>query len=165
MHTGTGAAIVHALKYDGWHVVARSLGERMAQLEWPPDVTEERAMLVPVPLAPARLRERGYNQSAHLAASLARRWNVPSTPHVLERTRATRSQTRLTSAQRVRNVADAFRVPDHARRALRGAHVILVDDVVTTAATLVACATALHEGGARIVSCATFGRAPTVGDR
>jgi ComF family protein len=156
--------VVHALKYDGWERVAGGMADRMRRLAWPPDVVEERAALVPVPLAPARLRERGYNQSALLARAIAPAWRVPVV-ECLARTRSTPTQTRLTPAQRVRNVAGAFRVPDHARRALRGAHVVLVDDVVTTAATLVACAAALHAGGARIVSCVTFGRAPAIGDR
>jgi ComF family protein len=164
-HRGSGLALVHALKYDGWHRVGAGMGERMAQLAWPADVVEERALLVPVPLAPDRLRERGYNQSAVLAHAVGRAWGRPVGERALERTRGTATQTRLTPAQRMRNVANAFRVPDGARRALRGAHVVLVDDVVTTAATLVACAAALHEGGARIVSCVTFGRAPAIGDR
>lgn len=162
---GTAAAIVHALKYDGWTAVADGMASRIARLTWPVDVLEERALIVPVPLAPARERERGYNQSALIAAALARRWSVPSDPTVLRRTRRTESQTRLTPEQRLRNVFGAFRAVDAARSTLRGAHVILVDDVVTTAATLNACATALCAAGARIVSYATFGRAPAIGDR
>ena len=165
VHRGTGAALVHALKYDGWSAVSGGMAARVAQLAWPRDVVEERGLVVPVPLAPARLRERGYNQSALIARALARSWGVAMGERVLVRTRATPSQTRLTPAQRVRNVSGAFRVPGDARADLRGAHVVLVDDVVTTAATLVACAAALHEGGARVVSCATFGRAPAIGDR
>jgi ComF family protein len=138
---------------------------RMARLTWPADVVEERAALVPVPLAATRLRERGYNQSALIARALARSGGGPTCERALVRTRATPSPTRLTPAQRVRNVSGAFRVPGEARPDLRGVHVVLVDDVVTTAATLVACAAALHEGGARVVSCATFGRAPAIGDR
>jgi ComF family protein len=165
VHRGSGLAFVHALKYEGWHRVAGGMGERMARLPWPEDVVEERALLVPVPLAPDRLRERGYNQSALLARTVGAVWDRPVAERVLERTRGTATQTRLTPAQRMRNVANAFRVPDGARRGLVGAHVVLVDDVVTTAATLVACAAALREGGARIVSCLTFGRAPAIGDR
>lgn len=165
MHRGSGLALVHALKYDGWHRVAAGMAERMARLAWPPDVASERALVVPVPLSPARLRERGYNQSDRLAGPLAERWAVPLAPGALARPQAAGSQTRLTPAQRMLNVARAFQVPIEARPALRGAHVVLVDDVVTTAATLVACATALHAGGARIVSCVTFGRAPALGDR
>jgi ComF family protein len=164
---GSGLTLVHALKYDGWPRVAEGMAARMARLAWPEDVRDERALLVPVPLAPARRRERGYNQSAALAAALAAAWGggVRVCEATLERPQGGGTQTRLTPAQRMRNVANAFRVPEQVRRALRGAHVVLVDDVVTTAATLVACATALRAGGARIVSCVTFGRAPASGDR
>jgi predicted amidophosphoribosyltransferase len=79
------------------------------------------------------------------------------------RTHFTSSQTRLTPEQRLHNVAGAFRVAAH-RRPLRAAHVVLVDDVVTTAATLNACAAALFAGGARIISYVTFGRARLPGD-
>ena len=63
------------------------------------------------------------------------------------------------------NVSGAFSVPEIARDALRRSHVVLVDDVVTTAATINACAAALHAAGARLISFVTFGRAPAVGDR
>jgi len=127
-------------------------------------VERERAGLVPVPLAPGRLRERGYNQSAALASALASHWNVPLRDDLLERGRATTTQTRLTPGERHRNVSGAFRARAD-RASLRGLHLVLVDDVVTTAATLNACAAALHSGGARILSYVTFGRAPALGDR
>ena len=165
VHRGSGLALLHALKYDGWHRVGAGMAKRMAHLPWPTDVASERALVVPVPLSASRRRERGYNQSEQLARPLAEHWAVPLAPGALVRPHATGSQTRLTPAQRMLNVARAFQVPIEARPALRGAHVVLVDDVVTTAATLVACATALHAGGARIVSCVTFGRAPALGDR
>jgi len=72
---------------------------------------------------------------------------------------------RLTPSERAGNVSGAFAVPESRRAQLRGQHVVLVDDVVTTAATLNAAAQALLEGGARIISCVTFGRAPDPGDR
>lgn len=162
---GTGLSIVRALKYDGWHAVARDISARLARLSWPRDVVEERRALVPVPLAASRLRERGYNQSERLAVALAPRWGIPVWSDVLVRGRATRTQTRLTPEERLRNVAGAFVVPDAARRRILGTHLVLVDDVVTTAATLNASAAALFAGGARIVSYVTFGRAPASGDR
>jgi ComF family protein len=135
----------------------------MARCDWPGDVIEERTALVPVPLARDRLRERGFNQSELLAATLSAHWNVPVWSDVLERARRTVTQTQLTPDQRRHNVRGAFRATS--KRMLRGGHLIVVDDVVTTAATLNACATALLAGGARIVSFVTFGRAPALGDR
>ena len=165
MPGGAGAAIVHALKYDGWHAVGRDIADRLARLAWPRDVIDERALLVPVPLASSRLRERGYNQSEQIAVRLAEHWQVPVACDVLERGRVTESQTRLTPGERVRNVSGAFRAAPAAAARLRGAHVIIVDDVVTTGATLNACALALYQSGARIISYVTFGRAPAIGDR
>jgi ComF family protein len=156
--------IVYALKYDGWWRVADEMADRMARLDWPADVDAERRAVIPVPLGATRRRERGYNQSEVLAHALARRWRIPCWDKALARTRETRSQTRLTPGDRLRNVSGAFCASREAREMLRGAHVVLVDDVVTTASTLNACAAALCEGGARIVSYVTFARAPAAGD-
>lgn len=160
-----GLGVVHAIKYGGWHRVGGEIASRMSRLDFPIDVVEERRALVPVPLSTKRMRERGYNQSELLARSLAGRWQIPVWNEVLTRVRHTETQTRLTPGDRLRNVSGAFCAPDSAKKMLRGAHVIVVDDVVTTAATLNACAAALCAGGARIVSFVTFGRAPALGDR
>ncbi len=160
-----GLGVVHALKYGGWHRAAKEMGRRMSRVTLPIDVVEERRALVPVPLSEKRTRERGYNQSLHLAQSLAERWSLPVWDNVLARTRHTETQTRLTPGDRLRNVSGAFSAPASARGMLRGAHVVVVDDVVTTAATLNACAAALCAGGARTVSFVTFARAPALGDR
>lgn len=154
---------MHAFKYHGWWRLADEFAHRMARLSWPPDVVAERTALVPVPLAPKRERERGFNQSERIAVALARHLGVPVWRDVLHRTAFTTSQTRLTPEQRLHNVAGAFRVSGGAAR-VRGAHVLLVDDVVTTAATLNACAAALFAGGIRIISYVTFGRARLPGD-
>lgn len=160
-----GLGIVHTLKYLGWYVVAPELALRMSRLSWPRDVINERCAVIPVPLSSKRRRERGYNQSELLARPLASMWDVPLVADALERTRHTKTQTRLTPGERLRNVTGAFQARPSARNLLRGGHVVVVDDVVTTAATLNACAAALCEGGARIVSFVTFGRAPAIGDR
>jgi ComF family protein len=164
-HRGTGSAIVHALKYGGWHAVAREIGDRVARLGPPAAGDAPVPTILPVPLSESRARERGFNQSERIARSLAARWSAPLRLDVLERVRATETQTRLTPEERLANVSGAFRARDSAREALRSAHVVLVDDVVTTAATLNACAAGLHAGGARFISYVTFGRAPAPGDR
>jgi ComF family protein len=163
--TGSGGAIVHALKYEGWRAAAEGMAERMSRLAWPLDVIDERTALVPVPLAPARLRERGYNQSELIARALGQRWRIPVWPDLLSRQRNTETQTRLTPCDRLRNVAGAFDVSASMSARLRGAHLVLVDDVVTTAATLNACAEMLVQRGARILSYVTFGRARSASDR
>jgi ComF family protein len=163
----TSSRILSALKYDGWPAVADAMAERLARLEWPSDVVAERAALIPVPLATTKQRARGYNQAAVLARAVARRWELPVWDDVLVRTRATPSQTRLTPGERKANVHRAFSLGDGAsgRERILGRHLILVDDVLTTGATLNACATELFEAGARTLSYLTFGRARTSADR
>lgn len=165
LDSGTAGAIVHALKYGRWSGVADEMAARMARLDFPPDVVAERVALVPVPLAGARERERGFNQSLLLAQAVSRHWDIPVWPDILQRSRETRSQTRLTPSERASNVSGAFVAPQVTHERLRGAHLVLVDDVITTAATLNAAAQALTLGGARILSYLTFGRAPDSGDR
>jgi ComF family protein len=135
----------------------------MSRVSWPADVLAERTALVPVPLSTRRERERGFNQSERLAAAIGECLALDVWCDVLVRTHFTSSQTRLTPEERLRNVSGAFRVTGDPAR-LRGAHLVLVDDVVTTAATLNACAAALFAGGARIISYVTFGRARLPGD-
>jgi predicted amidophosphoribosyltransferase len=147
--------MVSALKYDGWWQVADAMAERVARLDWPPDVIAERAALIPVPLA----------KTKKLAEAIARRWEIPVWSNVIERTRATPSQTSLTPGERLANVHRAFSCVDGATAQIAGRHLILVDDVFTTGATLNACASALFEAGARTLSYLTFGRARTAADR
>jgi len=160
---GLGGELVHSLKYDGWHALAHGMGARMARLSWPADVIAERTALVPVPLSVRRERERGFNQSGILADVVSSHLGIEAWHDVLIRTHFTSSQTRLTPEERLRNVSGAFRVAGDPAR-LRGAHLVLVDDVVTTAATLNTCAAALFAGGTRIISYVTFGRARLPGD-
>lgn len=105
-------------------------------------------LVVPVPLHPRRLRQRGFNPAAVLARSLAREFGIPCDPVALCRTRDTPSQTGLDRRERRRNVCGAFRA-DWGRHI--PAQVWLVDDVVTTASTLTEAAIALRAAGARSV--------------
>lgn len=161
----TSSAILSALKYHGWPAVAAGIGERLARLCWPTDVETERVALVPVPLAPVKQRARGFNQAERLADSVAGHWGIPVWSDALLRTRATPSQTRLTPGERMANVHGAFVVNASCADRLRGQHVVLVDDVLTTGATLNACANALFAAGTRTMSYLTFGRARTAADR
>lgn len=158
------ANIVHALKYAGWHAVAGEMGLRMSRLSFPADVVEERTAIVPVPLARSRERERGYNQSRAIAEAIAAAWKIPVWADVIERARPTRSQTELSPEERRANVTGSVRFKSRCGE-LDVSHIVVVDDVVTTAATLNECARVLYQGGARIISYVTFGRARSAGDR
>ncbi len=114
-------------------------------------------LVLPVPLHPRRLRERGFNQSALLAKFLAKKIGAVMDLNTLKRRSWTVPQTRLTREERLKNVKDAFVVPDAWR--LKGLRVLLVDDVFTTGTTLSECAKVLKENGAREVMALTVSRA------
>lgn len=158
---------VHALKYGSLPRIADDLADAMARVSLP---AGEASVLVPIPLAPRRLRERGYNQSDALAAALGRRWGLPVAREVLVRVRETATQTALTPETRLANVAGAFRTTNvecptpnvqFRNSAFDIGHwtFVLVDDVFTTGATLAEAARALERAGARTVCGITFGRA------
>ena len=117
-------------------------------------------LLAPVPLHRWRLFGRRFNQSALLAAALGRRSGLPVCQDLLLRRRATAPQARLSAAARRLNVRGAFRVRPARRAALQGKCVLLVDDVLTTGATVSACAAALLEAGAAAVDVLTLARTP-----
>ncbi len=119
--------------------------------------------IVPVPLHRRRLLARRYNQAALLAGALSRASGVPCVVDGLVRTRATPSQGRMDRARRERNVRGAFAVRPARAAALRGRHVVLVDDVFTTGATASACARALLKGGASRVSVLALARVTRTG--
>ncbi len=136
-------AMIRALKFHGERSYARLLGALLARARLRHGATLPEK-IVPVPLHPLRLRTRGYNQAAELARFAARELSLPLERTALRRHRATREQTALRSADRVANVRQAFA----ATRALHGARLALVDDVVTTGSTVRAAAEALRAAGA-----------------
>jgi ComF family protein len=150
--------LVYQLKYRGWHALAEPMGERMARLRLPRDAEEEARIVVPVPTTATRLRERGYNQAERLAAVYARLTRRPLHP-LLTRAGSTTTQTVLQPAARGANVAGAFRVAEQGGRQVVGEHLLLIDDVMTTGATVSECARALVDAGARCVTVITFARA------
>lgn len=116
------------------------------------------SVVVPVPLAPARLVQRGFNQAWELARRVARRRRLAAEPEALRRVLETTAQATLDSAERRRNLRNAFAPAPHAT--LRGLDVALVDDVMTTGATSREAAAALLRGGARSVHLWVLARTP-----
>jgi ComF family protein len=149
--------IIHELKYGRQihlrHLVARWLhaaldDERLCGRRF--DV------IVPVPLHPARQRERGFNQASLLAELLSARTSIPVKP-LLERTRYTTTQTALDRSERMENLHNAFRLRKNAD--VRGLRVLLVDDVLTTGSTLNECARVLKRAGVFSIHATTAARA------
>ena len=155
LYQGPAREVVHALKYNYLSALARPLAVLMAAY-----LAEEEAieadLLVPVPLYGRRRRLRGYNQSALLARELGRIRGLAVDERALSRRRDTSPQARSADAEaRRRNVADAFRAE---RARVEGRHILVIDDVMTTGATLDACAQALRRAGAASVWALTFAR-------
>jgi ComF family protein len=152
---GAVETALHKLKYGGRGDLAAPLGHLLRRAARASNVRAD--AVVPVPLHPRRLVTRGYNQSALLGAEVASELRAPLDTRSLTRVRHTAQQIRLDRGARLANVADAFRVTSCRR--LEGCRVVLVDDVVTTGATVAACARALRDAGvasvhALVVACA-----------
>lgn len=145
--------VVHRFKYANKRYLAADLAA-LAMSALPPDVRVD--LVVPVPLAPSRERQRGYNQGQLLAVEVARNLNLPLDCSVLIRLRDTPPQTSLPRARRLANVRGAFR----ALRKLSGDRILLVDDVTTTGATIEAATRALRRRGAAWVGALALARTP-----
>ncbi len=148
------AAAIRQLKYGRRRALAGTLGALLSE-RYP---YAPAAVLVPVPLHRTRLRSRGFNQAALLAAVVARRRGLAIAARALVRVRATDGQPGLRAAARQRNLRDAFAV--RRPETFRAHDVVLVDDVLTTGATADACAHALLAAGARRVDVLVVGRTP-----
>jgi ComF family protein len=162
------ADLVHALKYEGWPELARFMGDRMARVApagegraggpASPADRGRQVLVVAVPTTPDRVESRGYNQAELLARRVAEVLGLP-VAEALFRPGASRSQTALGAEARRENVRDAVRPVPGAEGVLQGAHVFLVDDVLTTGATVSEAAKVLVRMGAEAVTALAFARA------
>ena len=143
--------LVHGLKYADRHEAVNLFGRMLCSAGT--ELLRDADMLMPVPLHRVRLWKRRFNQAAILAGRLSAATGLPLELSALRRIRRTASQVGLSRGQRRGNVADAFAVAPTAAARIRGKRILLVDDVITTGATLGACARVLKEAGAVEVDC------------
>jgi len=153
--------LVHALKYEGWRELAGPMGDAVARLVPTEARAAGRTLVVPVPTTAERLRNRGYNQAALIAARVSEVSALPLVP-ALGRVGSRGSQTALTPEARRANVRGAF-APAPDAPDLGGARVLLVDDVLTTGATASEAATTLARMGAVDVTLLAYARALATG--
>lgn len=162
-HEGAVEACLHAMKYRGLHRVGtwlgRLVGERLAESGWAP----VDAVLVPVPLHRVKRIERGYNQAEVICRGIAMETGWEVLADGLLRTRFTESQAamKLDLEQRRANVAGVFRVNEERLAVLRARTVVLVDDLITTGATIGVCSLVLSELGVRDIMLVAVARPST----
>ena len=149
------ARIVYQLKYGQRPDIGEDMGRLMAvEMEFA-RYFEGIDALLPVPLARKRLRQRGYNQSERLAEGIRQKTGLPVITRAVGRKHFLQSQTQLSRHERQENVQDIFELRDE--RPLKGRHLLLIDDICTTGATLIALVDAIkHVEGIRL-SVLTFG--------
>ncbi len=149
--------LVHAIKYRGFTQLAQELGQDLGwhiQFQGQPQYDS----IIPVPIHPARFRERGYNQAEAIAKGIANSLTLPLESDLVQRARYTTTQTRLSNQDRQHNMQHAFRLKPHART-VHNESFLIVDDVLTTGSTLNGIAQLLLESGARRVDVATLVKA------
>ena len=158
-YEGAAVGLVQRLKYRDRVDVAPLMGRLMTAAG--ADILAEAEMLIPVPLHPLRLWRRRFNQAAPLCQTIAAATGLPHRPFLVRRQRRTKRQVGLSRAERTANVQGAFRVGEAQKPALRGRRVVLVDDVITTGATIEAVARTLLRAGAAQVDVLVFARVIT----
>lgn len=134
---GTAQKLIHALKYKNRTEIGDFVGELLYSEMTKSKRFEPFDCIIPVPLHQKKLKKRGYNQLTTFGNCLAKNFNIPYSPDVLIKTNASKSQTKKIRWDRFKNAATKFMLTDH--RAFENKHVLLIDDVMTTGATLEAC--------------------------
>lgn len=153
-HREQARELVHLLKYQGDFEAARLLGEAMALVLIQSGLHVE--VLLPVPMHPVRLRQRGYNQAEQLARQVSHHTGIPLFTNGLYREGSLQTQVHRTRAERLTALTDVFWADE---TVVQGRRVLLIDDVLTTGATAGACAKALTDAGAGRITVLTACRA------
>jgi ComF family protein len=147
--------MIHKLKYRGRYNIGLRLGEELGVHLINSPLYKDISMIMPVPLHPAKERLRGYNQSELIASGISRIMNLPLEKKNLIRTKFTETQTRKRIVERWKNVQSVFDLRNHS--ALNGEHILLIDDVITTGATIESCASTILNRCTCKISVASIG--------
>jgi len=140
--------LIHALKYEGKKSLVKILGRALAGLLNSDPILRKADAIVPIPLHPARERERGFNQAFLLGLEIAQLTGIPLV-NVLKRKKNTKSQTQLVTEERILNMQGAFSLKD--QRIVNNQKIVLIDDVITSGATINSAAQTLLSAGAGAV--------------
>lgn len=146
--------LLHALKYDGTTAAGVELGRKVGEVLLRSGVQVD--CIVPVPLHRRKERERGYNQAEYIARGIAEITGFPVRTDLLRRTRYTQTQTQLDRAQRKANMEEAFAIVKENGGNVAGKTILVVDDVITTGATIISCAATLLSANARCIMAASI---------
>ncbi|MBI3195861.1 MAG: ComF family protein [Ignavibacteriae bacterium] len=144
---GTLQTVIHSLKYEGCTTLGVRLGKEIGISINAHPVIRSADLIVPIPLHQLKRRERGYNQSEYICKGISIETKIPLATSLLKRVKYTQSQTKLNQQERSENVTGAFRLASKWKTKLEGKKVILVDDVITTGATMRSCASELKYFG------------------
>jgi len=148
---------IHLFKYHGKVSIGEAVGRMMAKACYDSLAAGDYPLIIPVPLHPKKLRERGFNQALILARQISKRFSVPIDFTTLRRVIHTESQVSLSGRQRMANVRGAFEVTGRSR--IENKKILLVDDVYTTGSTVKECSRILVKNGAKEVAVLTLARA------
>lgn len=157
---GIVQSLIHHIKYQSHYEIAELLGSQYGRELTKDGLEHEFDLIIPVPLHPKKLKNRGFNQSEHFGKGLAESLTIPLSNNTLIRAFESETQTRKSRLERWMNVNTIFQIADPA--SLRNQHVLLIDDVMTTGATLEACGQKLLEAGIAKLSIATMAVADTM---
>jgi ComF family protein len=145
---------IHALKYDKKFPIGIFLGKVLANEIKNHPINWKFDLIIPIPLHQLKKAERGYNQSYYIAKGLGKKLNVKVSNRVLKRTKYTESQTTMNLNEREENISGAFKL--NQKKAVRGKHILLIDDVITTGSTISECGKILLEAGANNIYAASI---------
>ncbi len=159
LYTETLAQLIHSYKYHGKTSLRKTFGNLMINfIETYHIPMHQFDLVIPIPLHPVRFRERGYNQAELLSQMIAQKYHLTHQTNILKRVKFTQSQTMLEAKQRWTNVHEAFKIYDSKKIADK--NILIVDDLLTTAATTNAASQTLKEAGAAFVGVLTLSITP-----